>query len=332
MSFTPQFGAAPSPFQVHGTNPGYSVPAYNPDNGLHGIYQNALGRGADQAGQQFYQDLMNNQGYSLGQVQELISGSDEAQKYRATGQVGNVFDQANANMLDAQSRYRSQYAPQQVAAQNVTARQFSDTNIDPYMNPFTQRVTDTTMDELERQRLMAMNNTNSAASGAFGGSRHGVMQAETNRGFGDIAAKTTAGLNSENYMQAQGAAFQDIGNTLRADMSNQQAQLQASLANASNGLSANSQNLQGANGLAQLSNMGFSRGQSARDAQMQAGNMQQALQQQIINAGKQQTNNDTGFTDEALARLVAAMGSAKYGTSTTDSKTPSWGGLLTAFL
>jgi len=90
--------------------------------------------------------------------------------------------------------------------------------------------------------------------------------------------------------------------------------------------------LQGANSLAQLSNMGFSRGQSALNSQMTAGNMQQALQQQLINAGKQQTNDDTGFTDEALSRLLAAMGGAEYSTSTTDSKTPSWGGLLTALL
>ena len=331
--FTPSFGGgAPNPQQVHGANPGYSVPAYNPDNGLHGIYQNALGRGADQAGQQYYQDLMQNQGYSIGQVQELISGSDEAQKYRATGQVGNVFDQANANMLSAQSRYGQQYAAPNVSAQNVTARQFSDTNIDPYMNPYTQNVTDTTMSELERQRQIAMNQTNSAASGAFGGSRHGVMQAETNRGFGDIAARTTAGLNSDNYMQAQGAAFQDIGNTLRADMGNQQAQLQASLANASNGLSANSQNLQGASGLAQLSNMGFSRGQSALDAQMNAGNMQQALQQQLINAGKQQTFADTGFTDEAISRLMGALGGIPIPETQTQSSNPGPLGFLAALL
>ena len=330
--YNPQMGA-PTAQSVHGTNPGYSVPALtNPNNGLHGIYQNELGRGADQAGQEFYQDLMDNQGYSLVQVENLIRGSDEAQKYRATGQVGNVFDQANANMLNAQRMFgQRMYAPQ-VTAQQVTADRFPDANINEYMNPFTGAVTNTTMDELERQRQIAMNGTNASASGAFGGSRHGVMQAETNRGFGDVAARTVAGLTSDAYNNAQGAVFQDIGNKLAADQGNQSANLQASLANASNSLTANSQNLQGASGLAQLSNMGFSRGQSALDAQMQAGNMQQALQQQIINAGKQQTNNDTGFTDEALARLVAAMGSAKYGTSTTDSKTPSWGGLLTAFL
>jgi len=330
--YNPQFGA-PTLQNVHGANPGYSVPALtNPNNGLHGIYQNELGRGADQAGQQFYQNLMDNQGYDLVQVENLIRGSDEAQKYRATGQVGNVFDQANANMLNAQAMFGQRMTAPQVAAQQVTADRFPDADINEYMNPFTGAVTNTTMDELERQRQIAMNGTNTAASGAFGGSRHGVMQAETNRGFGDVAARTVAGLTSDAYNNAQGAVFQDIGNKLSADQGNQSASLQASLANASNALSANGQNLQGASGLAQLSNMGFSRGQSALDAQMNAGNMQQALQQQVINAARQQTNSDTGFTDEALSRLLATMGGAQYGKSTTESSDPGWLGLLTAFL
>ena len=327
----PGLGGMPqnNPAQVQHTPAQY---APGQDNGLAGIYQAQLGRRPDQAGMDFYNGLMQNQGYSQAQVANLIAGSDEANQFRSTGQPSNIFDQSQGMFNDAANRFGARFGAPQVTAQQVTADRFPDVNIDEYMNPFTGAVTNTTMDELERQRQIAMNGTNASASGAFGGSRHGVMQAETNRGFGDVAARTVAGLTSDAYNNAQGAAFQDIGNKLSADIGNQSAALQAQLANAQNALSANSQNLQGASGLAQLSNMGFSRGQSALDAQMQAGNMQQALQQQIINAGKQQTNNDTGFTDEALARLVAAMGSAKYGTSTTDSKTPSWGGLLTAFL
>ena len=275
---------------------------------------------------------MQNQGYTQQQVSDLIATSPEAQQYREFGQPANIFDQSQNAFMEALKRFGGSFSAPNVNSQSVTADKFTDVNMGDYMNPFTQAVTNTTMDELERQRLMAMNNTDAAASGAFGGSRHGVMQAETNRGFADVAGRTVAGLTSDAYNNAQGAAFQDIGNKLSADIGNQSASLQAQLANAQNALSANSQNLQGASGLAQLSNMGFSRGQSALDAQMNAGNMQQALQQQLINAGKQQTNNDTGFTDEALSRLLATMGGAKYGTSTTESSNPGIMGLLTAFL
>jgi len=305
--------------------------ASNFDNGLAGVYNQQLGRRPDQAGMDYYNNLMQNQGYTMQQVSDLIATSPEAQQFREFGPQSNIFDQSQNWMNDAASRFGNNFSAPNVSAGSVTADKFTDVNIDDYMNPFTQKVTDVTMDELERQRLMAMNNTDAAAAGAFGGSRHGVMQAETNRGFGDVAARTLAGLNSGAYSNAQGAAFQDIGNKLSADVGNQSASLQAQLANAQNAISANSQNLTGASGLAQLSNMGFSRGQSALDAQMQAGNMQQALQQQLINAARQQTNSDTGFTDEALSRLLAAMGGAQYGETTTESSDPGWLALLTAF-
>ena len=397
--FTPQFGGGQqaNPYQIQ-------TPSWqNTGTTLADVYKNKLGRDFDQSGYDFWQGRMNGVGgdaLTLDQVRQKIASSPEGQAYQSQNPAYNTFDFARDTMSDAAAMMAQASAtpPPQVTAapmapapqvnaqpmqnapnvnaQNINAGQLSNTDLSPYMNPFTQAVTDTTMSELERQRLIAMNQTNSAASGAFGGSRHGIMQAETNRGFGDIAARTAAGLNSDNFMQAQGAAFQDIGNSFAANQSNQasslqaqlanannamqvgrnnqasdlQAQLanagnsldvgrsnqasnlQAQLANASNALSASNSALQGANSLAQLSNMGFSRGQSALNSQMTAGNMQQALQQQLINAGKQQTNDDTGFTDEALSRLLAGMGGAQYSTSTTDSKTPSWGGLLTALL
>lgn len=301
-------------------------------NGLSSIYDQYLGRRPDDAGREFYNGLMQNQGYTQQQVADLIAGSAEAQDFRQFGRQTNVFDQSQDAMNQAQSRLGQTFSAPNVQARDVQARQLSETNLDPYMNPYTQAVTDTTMSELERQRLIAMNQTNSAASGAFGGSRHGVMQAETNRGFGDIAARTTAGLNSDNFMQAQGAAFQDISNTLGADSSNQSAQLQASINNAQNALQANGQNLQGATGLAQIANMGFSRGQSALDAQMNAGNMQQALQQKLIDAAKQQTMSDTGFSDEAISRLMSVLGGIPIPETQTQSSNPGLLGFLSALL
>jgi hypothetical protein len=334
MSFTPQFsspGVAALPgFGAPGGQP--AQPMQPQGNGLAGIYQQQLGRRGDQAGMDYYNGLMQNQGYTQQQVSDLIAGSPEAQQFRASGQPSNIFDQSQNALNQAQSRFGQTFGAPGVSASNVTARQLSGTNLDPYMNPYTQAVTDTTMSELERQRLIAMNQTNSAASGAFGGSRHGVMQAGTNRAFADTAARTLAGLNSDNFMQAQGAAFKDIGNRLSADQGNQSAQLQSQMTNASNALTANNQNLIGASGLANVSNMGFSRGQSALQAQMEAGNQQQALQQAIINASKQQALSDTGFGDEAIARLMSVLGGIPIPETQTKSSNPGIRGLLTAFL
>ena len=394
--FTPSFGGGQYQTQ--------QAPSWqNTGTTLQDVYTNKLGRDFDQSGFDFWQGRMNGVGgdpLSLDQVRQKIAGSPEGQAYQKANPAYNNFNFAQDTMTDAANMMaqantapppqvnaqQMQAAPQvnamqmqnapNINAQQIGSGQMSQTDLAPYMNPYTQSVTDTTMSELERQRLIAMNQTNSAASGAFGGSRHGIMQAETNRGFGDVAARTLAGLNSDNFMQAQAAGFQDIGNQFAADSSNQSANLQgqlanannamqvgrnnqsadlqaqltnagnsldvgrsnqssnlqSQLANASNAMQSNSQNLQGAAGLANISNMGFSRAQSALDAQMNAGNMQQQQQQQLINAARQQTFGDTGFNDEAIARLMSVLGGIPIPETQTQSSNPGPLGLLAALL
>jgi len=142
--------------------------------------------------------------------------------------------------------------------------------------------------------------------------------------------------NARNSLAAldmdRNTAFQNIGNTLSADQRNQSAQLEAQLANARNSLSTNQQRSQNASYLAGLSNMGFTRGQSALDAQMGAGNMQQGLIQQIIDLAKDQTMADTNFSDDALSRLLAAIGGVPSPVSEESKSTPGLLDIASIFL
>lgn len=106
--------------------------------------------------------------------------------------------------------------------QNVNAGQLRDTDLSPYMNPYTDAVVDTTMRDLERMRAGAISSGQGAAtlSGAYGGSRHGVADAETNRGFLDTASAAIANLRNTGFQNAQQAALADIGNRLNADTGN----------------------------------------------------------------------------------------------------------------
>jgi hypothetical protein len=67
------------------------------------------------------------------------------------------------------------------------------------------------MSDINRQRDLAVGQTGDAAmrAGAFGGSRHGVAQAETERAYGDIAARTAAGLRGDAFNQAANLFGQD---------------------------------------------------------------------------------------------------------------------------
>lgn len=80
--------------------------------------------------------------------------------------------------------------------------------IDLYRNPYTQQVTDATLNGLEQQRQRAVNTTGDAAMAAhaYGGSRHGVAEALTNEGFANVGAQTLAELNARGFETALGAA------------------------------------------------------------------------------------------------------------------------------
>ena len=67
----------------------------------------------------------------------------------------------------------------------MQAGQIASTDLGQYTNPFESQVVQNTLGDIERQRQMSLNQTGAkaTAAGAFGGSRQGVMEAETNRAF-----------------------------------------------------------------------------------------------------------------------------------------------------
>ena len=73
-----------------------------------------------------------------------------------------------------------------------------------FQNPFQQQVIDATMTELDRQAGMrrAADDASAIRSGAFGGSRQGVFQAERDRGLQQVKADTLAKLLSSGFGQA----------------------------------------------------------------------------------------------------------------------------------
>jgi len=84
-----------------------------------------------------------------------------AQGYDATGYGATGYGYAG----DVQDMQR---------ARDIQARMFRDTNIDPYMNPYTDEVINRVQSDAERARLMQQNAANDAAqaAGAFGGTAH----------------------------------------------------------------------------------------------------------------------------------------------------------------
>lgn len=200
------------------------------------------------------------------------------------------------------------YQPQQ-----VQAGQLATTDISQYQNPYTQQVIDTSMQDLERQRLMQQNQIGAQATqaGAFGGSREGVAQALSNEAFARQGAQMASGLRQAGFNTAQQMAQTDIANRFSAATANQAA-----------GLSGAQQRLGAAQQLGALGAQSYGYGSDIQSNLAQQGQQQQALQQALIDAAKGQYGAYTQYPAAQLSLMSQALGSSPYGQTTTSTKEP----------
>ena len=180
-------------------------------------------------------------------------------------------------------------------------------NIQQFMNPYTQEVTDNLQSDLERQRQMTMNTMGAQASnaGAFGGSRHGVAEGITNEGFARQGATALGNLRQQGFNTALQAAQNQQGTQMG-----------------------------GAAQLGALGGQAFNTSQAIQNQQAQQGLLQQGMQQALIDAAKGQYGGYTGAPANSLAPLFGGIGTAGgLGAETrTDSNNPGLGSYLQTFM
>lgn len=107
---------------------------------------------------------------------------------------------------------------------SVAAGQLRDTDLSPYMNPYTNEVIANSLADLERQRAKSISLGQGAATqaNAFGGSRHGVADSLTNEAAIREAGSLSSSLRNQGFMNAQNAAMGDIDRRFSADTFNSQ--------------------------------------------------------------------------------------------------------------
>jgi hypothetical protein len=230
-----------------------------------------------------------------------------AMNYQAPQLGGNYGAQGSgyqAQMANAPGQDLYSYDPSLATGQSYNAAQLSDQDINQYMNPYTQNVIDSTMGDLDMARQNALNNTGVAATrgGAFGGDRHGIMEAQNNNDYMQNVARTSAQLRNQGFQNAQRAAMGDVAAQNQALSSNAQMAQQAGLTNAaaqnardqfmaqtanSNYMTtemanAAAQNAAGAvNAQLNQANNQFNAGQNMRQDQFNANQMNQAFNNQM---------------------------------------------------
>ncbi len=154
------------------------------------------------------------QGYTPAQAQAAQLNRGSIQNVNAAGVTGSQV---------AREAFGSLAPSASANIRDVTPASFLNQNIQAYMNPYTKAVTEQSLQDLERSRQLEQVKTSAQATAAkaFGGSRQGVAEAETNRAYGENAARLLAQQNAAAYQNAQQISEADLGRMMQAQQLNQ---------------------------------------------------------------------------------------------------------------
>ena len=177
----------------------------------------------------------------------------------AQSQIGNYWPALNnaSGALGAAgsalNQVRGATAPQAAGAL-ATAGNVAGADLNPYLNPYTANVIDTSLGALDRtrQQQLAGNAAQATAAGAFGGSRSGVVDALTNEAALRESGSLAANLNSANFNQAQAALIGDLNRQTQNSQFNAGQTQQNNQFNAGQSASQLDRLLSAANGLGSL--------------------------------------------------------------------------------
>lgn len=261
---------------------------------------NSVAQGAFGSGQEHYQQFGSNEGRSYG---------PPPQEQQQVPDLGGLLQMAMEFM---------QQSAQPIQAPTIQAQTIADRDLDPYLNPYTQNVIDTTLANLQEQNQITQNRNDAAAAaaGAFGGSRHGILGAETNRAFADQASDTSALLNQANQTNALNLAGADVSALNNINQFNAANAMDSSRFNSTMALNAGG-------ALAGLAGQQFGMQNTANQNLAQDGLLQQQTMQALINATKGQFQGFTGSPQQSMNPQLAALGGIPgQGGTSTASQSP----------
>lgn len=243
------------------------------------------------------------------------------------GQLVAGFNDRQNSAVDAMGSAVGSTQPAYGAAQNyasgvagyqpnqVQGQSFLNNDISKYMSPYTSAVKNSALQTLDDQRLRSLNQAGDSAisSGAFGGSRHGVMEGTLNAEAAKAAGQMSASIDDQAYRQGLGA--------MEGDMARAQ---QAALANQSAGLQGAGLNLQGAATMGDLATQGQQTFLQGAQAALTGGDRLQLQNQSELDADRARYDQMRGYPLEQLNIRMAALGMVPYGSTSTQT-TPTTG-------
>ena len=224
-------------------------------------------------------------------------------------------------------------APTADAAQIGQVGTLAGADIGQYMSPYTQQVIESGLRDIGGAQEIALGQQGAQATAAkaFGGSRHGVAEAETRKAYGQQAADFIGQQRANAFQQAQQAAQFDI--TGQQQRAIQQAQLgqQAGLANQQAALQAAQMRGSAAAGLGGIAGQQLQSQLAGLGAQMQAGEASRGLNQAALDAMYAEFARQQDFPLTGLNALATAASGIPSGYGTTTQQYGGLGPALGAF-
>lgn len=192
-------------------------------------------------------DWLRGSAGATGQAANMFAnaGGDPAPALRAINQAHGMFNSPNMGSMQAHLASTPRavrgagYGPVTFGGHGYGAQGYDASKVanlpnisdrmGDYYNPYTNEVINQAQQDIGRQLQTQLGNVGADASsaGAFGGSRHGLVEAETNRAALDTIGRTSADLRNQMFDTAARLASQDIGNLMGTRLANQQATNQA---------------------------------------------------------------------------------------------------------
>tara|TARA_Y100000361_G_C11160578_1_gene347059 strand:+ start:3956 stop:4807 length:852 start_codon:yes stop_codon:yes gene_type:complete len=193
----------------------------------------------------------------------------------------------------------------------IETRVLADMNLSPYENKYQDQVINQTIDDMARANKIAGNiqDTRFGQAGAYGGSRHGIADAEMQRNFLDRVGATVGNLRSQGFDRATNLATGDLNRMYQTDAYN-----------IGLGERAQDRAMQGAQQYANLGRQGFDMGQTVLKNMQQQGNVEQLINQNLFDSAKQQFGGYSGMPAETLGYLSQALGATTVPTTTQNRK------------
>jgi len=144
---------------------------------------------------------------------EAYSGIKSAADIPFTAYSGDLVSGFNPDQMDTFAATRGMfgdamgYNPRGELANMATG----SLDLDPYKNIYQEDVINASINDLNRARQLQQMDAQdrSIRAGAFGGSRSGILESESDRAFYDFCRQTAAGLRSQGFDKASQLGMMD---------------------------------------------------------------------------------------------------------------------------